>query len=46
METDEIDELIEMANSLRVDYYKLYKKDYKVASIRLRKRKTSPPSVN
>ena len=31
-----IEDIIERLNHCRVDYYKLYKKDYKVASIRLR----------
>lgn len=31
-----IEDIIEKLNYCRVDYYKLYKKDFKVASIRLR----------
>jgi hypothetical protein len=31
-----IEDIIERLNYCRVDYYKLYKKDFKVASIRLR----------
>ena len=33
-----IDELIDTLNMARADWYKLYKKDFKVASIRLRKK--------
>lgn len=35
---NEIDELIEILNSARVDYYKTYKKNIKAASIRLRRK--------
>ena len=35
-EINPIEDIIERLNHCRVDYYKLYKKDYKVASIRLR----------
>jgi len=33
-----IDEIIDELNLARADWYKLYQKDFKVASIRLRKR--------
>jgi hypothetical protein len=36
-EYNPIEEMIETLNYCRLDYYKLYKKHYKVASIRLRK---------
>lgn len=36
--TNPIDELIDILNLARADWYKLYRKDFKVASIRLRKR--------
>jgi lipid II:glycine glycyltransferase (peptidoglycan interpeptide bridge formation enzyme) len=35
-ELNEIDEMIDILNMCRLDYYKLYEKDFKVASIRLR----------
>ncbi len=35
---NEIDELIEILNSSRVDYYKTYSKNVKAASVRLRKK--------
>lgn len=35
-ENNPIEEIAEMLNFCRIDYYKLYKKDFKVASIRLR----------
>lgn len=35
-ENNPIEDIIERLNYCRVDYYKLYKKNYKVASIRLR----------
>lgn len=35
-ENNPIEDIIERLNYCRVEYYKLYKKDYKVASIRLR----------
>lgn len=37
-ELNEIDSLIDTLNMCRMDYYKLYEKDFKVASIRLRKK--------
>lgn len=37
-ELNEIDSMIDALNMCRMDYYKLYEKDFKVASIRLRKR--------
>ena len=37
-ELNEIDQMIDTLNMCRMDYYKLYEKDFKVASIRLRKR--------
>ena len=36
-EDNPIEDIIDRLNYCRRDYYKLYKKDYKVASIRLRK---------
>jgi len=36
-EHNPIEDIIDRLNYCRKDYYKLYKKDYKVASIRLRK---------
>jgi len=38
MELNEIDELIEVLNSARFDYYKTYSKNIKAASIRLRRK--------
>lgn len=35
-ENNPIEDIIEKLNYCRIDYYKLYKKDFKVASIRLR----------
>lgn len=35
-ENNPIEEIIDRLNYCRLDYYKLYKKDFKVASIRLR----------
>ena len=35
---NEIDELIDILDSARVDYYKTYTKDVKAASIRLRRK--------
>ena len=35
-EHNPIEDIIETLNFCRLDYYKLYKKEYKVASIRLR----------
>jgi len=35
-ENNPIEEIIDKLNFCRLDYYKLYKKDFKVASIRLR----------
>ena len=35
---NEIDELMEILDSARVDYYKTYTKDVKAASIRLRRK--------
>jgi hypothetical protein len=35
-EVNPIEDIIDRLNYCRVDYYKLYKKDFKVASIRLR----------
>ncbi len=37
-ELNEIDELIEILESARVDYYKTYSKNIKAASIRLRRK--------
>lgn len=37
-EFDPIDDLIETLNLARRDYYKLYNKNFKVASIRLRRK--------
>jgi len=37
-ENNEIDELIEILNSARVDYYKTYSKNVKAASVRLRRK--------
>lgn len=37
-ELNEIDTLIDTLNMCRLDYYKLYEKDFKVASIRLRRK--------
>jgi|AntAceMinimDraft_18_1070375.scaffolds.fasta_scaffold638827_2 hypothetical protein len=37
-DNNEIDELIEILNSARVDYYKTYTKNVKVASVRLRRK--------
>lgn len=37
-EMSEIEELIEILNSARVDYYKTYTKNIKAASIRLRRK--------
>lgn len=36
--SNEIDELIEILDSARVDYYKTYNKNVKAASIRLRRK--------
>jgi len=38
VDVNEIDELIEILNSARVDYYKTYSKNVKAASIRLRRK--------
>jgi len=35
-EINPIEDIIELLNNCRLNYYKLYKKNYKVASIRLR----------
>lgn len=35
---NEIDELIDILNEARVDYYKTYKKNIKAASVRLRRK--------
>ena len=35
-EINPIEDIIDLRNFCRLDYYKLYRKDYKVASIRLR----------
>ena len=35
-ENNPIEDIIDLLNYCRLDYYKLYKKEYKVASIRLR----------
>jgi hypothetical protein len=35
-ENNPIEEIIDKLNFCRLDYYKLYKKDFKIASIRLR----------
>lgn len=35
-EHNPIEDIIDRLNHCRIEYYKLYKKDYKVASIRLR----------
>jgi len=35
-ENNPIEEIIDKLNFCRIDYYKLYKKDFKIASIRLR----------
>jgi len=35
-ENNSIDDMIDKLNHCRLDYYKLHKKDFKVASIRLR----------
>jgi len=37
-ELNEIDELIEILESARVDYYKTYSKNVKAASVRLRRK--------
>lgn len=37
-ELNDIDHMIDALNMCRADYYKLYEKDFKVASIRLRKK--------
>lgn len=37
-ELNDIDQMIDALNMCRMDYYKLYEKDFKVASIRLRHR--------
>ena len=38
MQSNELDELIDILNSARVDYYKTYNKNVKAASVRLRRK--------